>query len=146
MSERSRRRSPPRQKGQGRQRKVRVAAQARSSGFPVQWHRKALAERDAIDDLGERMAIRNVIDKLKVDGPALRAPHQSGVMGDAGEGLRELRPRRGRSRWRPIYRRIGEAFVILTVAPEAEIDQAGYDRLVGEAQERRRAVERVLAK
>ena len=36
------------------------------------------------------------------------------------------------------------AFVILAVAPEAEIDAAGYDRQVGEAQKRRRSVERSL--
>lgn len=60
----------------------------------------------AIDDVKERIAIAHVIEKLQVDGPALRSPHQSAVMGDHGLGLRELCPRRGRSRWRPIYRRL----------------------------------------
>lgn len=127
-------------------REVRVAARTRTSGYHVKWHTKADAERKAITGASERVAIQNAIAKLEVDGPALRAPHQSGVKGAAGEGLRELRPRQGRSRWRPIYRRFGESFVILAVAPEVEIDSAGYGRQVGEAQKRRRSLEESLAK
>lgn len=57
--------------------------------------------------------------------------------GEEGSGLRELRPRRGRSRWRPIYRRMDERlFAILAVGPEAEIDKAGYDRAVRIAKQR----------
>lgn len=56
-------------------------------------------------------------------------PHQSAVMGEEGSGLRELRPRRGRSRSRPIYSRLeGKVFAILAVGPEAEIDKAGFER------------------
>lgn len=143
MSKGSRR--PTGRKGKAKKpREVRVAARKRTSGHQVSWHRKARDEYSAIADVRERVAIQNVIEKLRVDGPGLRAPHQSAVMGDAGEGLRELRPRQGRSRWRPIYRRIGDTFAILAVAPEAEIDSAGYDRQVGEAQKRRRSVERPL--
>lgn len=77
------------------------------------------------------MAIAHAIEKLQVDGPALRSPHQSAVMGDGGAGLRELRPRRGSSRRRPLYRRIEQhLFAILAVGPEAEIDKAGYERAV----------------
>lgn len=144
MSRRPGRRSTGRKARKGR--KVQVAARKRTSGYEVKWHRKAHDEHAAITDAPERVAVQNVIEKLKVDGPGLRAPHQSAVMGDAGEGLRELRPRQGRSRWRPIYRRIGDTFVILAVAPEAEIDQAGYDRLVGGAQKRRRSLEHSLEK
>lgn len=143
MSKGSRRRSTGRRGKAKKPREVQVAARKRTTGHGVSWHRKARDEYTAID-ARERVAIQNVIEKLRVDGPSLRAPHQSAVMGDAGEGLRELRPRQGRSRWRPIYRRIGELFVILAVAPEAEIDAAGYDRQVGEAQKRRRSVERSL--
>jgi hypothetical protein len=83
------------------------------------------------------VAIAHVIEKLQVDGPTLRSPHQSGVMGEEGAGLRELRPRRGRSRWRPIYRRLDEGlFVILAVGPEAEINKAGYRRVVRAAKSR----------
>lgn len=129
-----------------RKRAVQVPARKRTSGFEVKWHKDADAERAAIADTSERVAIQNVIAKLQVDGSALRAPHQSGVKGAAGEGLRELRPRQGRSRWRPIYRRFGEFFVILAVAPEAEIDSAGYERQVGEAQKRRSSLETTLEK
>jgi hypothetical protein len=61
----------------------------------------------------------NAVDKLKVAGPRLGHPHSSAVQGDAGKGLRELRPRSGRSRWRPLYRQVAAGtFVILAVAPE----------------------------
>lgn len=81
--------------------------------------------------------VNHVVDKLRVDGPGLRHPHQSAVMGKEGKGLRELRPRRGRSRWRPIYRRVGQkAFLILALAPEAETDPRGYRRQVRTAQAR----------
>jgi hypothetical protein len=87
----------------------------RSSREELRWAgrsrgiRGALDEKNAIEDVAERVAIAHVIEKLEVDGPALRSPHQSGVMGEEGSGLRELRPRRGRSRWRPIYRRMEKA-------------------------------------
>jgi hypothetical protein len=101
------------------------------AGWEVRWHPKALAEREAVGDSGERTAINRVINKLQVDGPALAYPHQSAVMGEKGSGLRELRPRRGHSRWRPIYRRVeGRMFAILAVGPEAGIDKAGYGRAV----------------
>lgn len=146
MSRQSRKRSATGRAKSKKQEEVRVAARKRSSGSEVKWHKKAREEYSAIEDAPERVAIQHAIEKLKVDGAALRAPHQSGVKGAAGQGLRELRPRQGRSRWRPIFRRFGDFFVILAVAPEAEIDQGGYDRRVGEAQERRRSLEQSLAK
>jgi hypothetical protein len=64
-------------------------------------------------------------------------------MGEKGSGLRELRPRRGRSRWRPIYRRMDERlFAILSVGPEAEIDKDGYDRAVRIAKQRLERLEK----
>ncbi len=62
---------------------------------------------------------------------------QEDCEGYRGQGLRELRPRAGRSRWRPIYRRISpSSFVILAVAPEAQINSRGYDAAVVRAAER----------
>jgi hypothetical protein len=111
--------------------------------WEVKWHPKARDEKQAIDDTTERVAIAHVIEKLQVVGPALRSPHQSAVMGEEGSGLRELRPRQGRSRWRPIYRRIEKGlFVILSVGPEAEIDEAGYDRAVRIAKARLKQLEK----
>ncbi len=68
-------------------------------------------------------------------------------MGEQGSGLRELRPRRGRSRWRPIYRRAGEGlFAILAIGPEAEIDKAGYARAVRLAKQRLKRLEKAKEK
>ena len=75
-------------------------------------------------------------------GRRLGHPHSSAVHGEVGHGLRELRPRAGRSRWRPIYRRVNPStFVIFAVAPEAEIDSRGYDAAVARAVERFKALE-----
>jgi len=61
----------------------------------------------------------------------------SAIKGEDGSGLRELRPRAGRSRWRGIYRRVEPGtFVILAVAPEAEIDRRGFDEKVRDARRR----------
>jgi len=75
--------------------------------------------------------------KLEAAGPRLGHPHSSAVRGAVGQGFRELRPRAGRSRWRPIYRRANPStFVIFAVAPEAGIDSRGYDAAVARAVER----------
>ncbi len=59
------------------------------------------------------------------------------VRGRRRGGLCELRPRAGRSRWRPIYRRVKPStFVILAVAPEAQIDSRGFAAAVTRAAER----------
>lgn len=93
------------------------------------------------------MAIAHAIEKLEVDGPALRSPHQSGVKGEEGSGLRELRPRRGRSRWRPLYRRTDETlFAILAIGSEAEIDKAGYAKAVRLAKQRLGQLEKAAQK
>jgi hypothetical protein len=113
----------------------------------VAWHPKALDEKNAIEDAAERVAIAHVIEKLEVVGPVLQSPHQSGVMGEEGSGLRELRPRRGRSRWRPLYRRADETlFAILAVGPEAEIDKAGYAKAVRLAKQRLKRLEKAEKK
>jgi hypothetical protein len=102
--------------------------------FVVLWHPAAQAERDAIDDPGEWQAISHVNEKLEQIG-RLPYPHSSAVQGKEGKGLRELRPRGGHSRWRPIYRQVNTStFVILAVGPEAEIDQSGFDQAVRNAQ------------
>lgn len=120
-----------------------IVARGTPARWGVAWHPKALDEKNAIEDATERAAIAHVIEKLEVDGPALRSPHQSGVMGEAGSGLRELRPRRGRSRWRPLYRRADEtSFAILAIGPEAQIDNAGYARAVRLAKQRLKRLEK----
>jgi hypothetical protein len=120
-----------------------MIATATAPAWEVRWHPKALEEKRAIDDVNEKVAIDHVIEKLQIDGVALKSPHQSAVMGEEGSGLRELRPRRGRSRWRPLYRQFGERlFAILAVAPESEIDKRGYDGGVRAAKRRLSALEK----
>ncbi len=124
-----------------------ILARGTPARWGVAWLPKALAEKNAIEDAAERVAIAHAIEKLEVDGPALRSPHQSGVKGEEGSGLRELRPRRGRSRWRPLYRRADETlFAILAIGLEAEIDKAGYAKAVRLAKQRLKRLEKAEEK
>ena len=135
-----RKKSPPK-------RARKIVARGTPARWDVAWHLKALDEKNAIEDVAERVAVAHVIEKLEVDGPALRSPHQSAVMGEDGSVLRELRPRRGRSRWRPIYRRMEERlFAVLAVGPEAEIDKAGYAKAVRLARQRLKRLEKGKAR
>jgi hypothetical protein len=105
--------------------------------YEVLWHPAADTERAAISDVAERNAIQHAREKLEALGPRLGAPHTSAIRGEDGSGLRELRPRAGRSRWRAIYRRISPGtFVILAIAPEALIDNRAFDQKVRNAQRR----------
>ncbi|MDQ2745563.1 MAG: type II toxin-antitoxin system RelE/ParE family toxin [Chloroflexota bacterium] len=87
----------------------------------------------------ERVAILNDVEKRRMLGPALPFPHQSNVRGS--EDLRELHPRAGRSAWRGLYRRIGNAFVIAAVGPEAETSPRAFARAVQEAVTRLKEIE-----
>ena len=86
-------------------------------------------------DPREARSIRLAVEKLEATGPGLRFPHQSAVRG-TGAGLRELRPRAGRSRWRVVYIQLGGWFVLLALAPEAMLDPRGF----------RGAIDRALAR
>ena len=80
------------------------------------------------------------VAKLEAFGDQLGAPHSSQVKGSRA-GIRELRPRSGRSPWRALYRRVGVAMVILAVCPEAMRDRRGFDRAVRRAGERLKEIE-----
>ena len=98
--------------------------------YVAMWHPAADAERDASWPVGEKVAMLHAVQKLVAAGPRLGHPHSSAVRGEIGQSFRG-------SRWRPIYRRVSPStFVILAVAPEAQIDSRGFDAAV------RRAVER----
>lgn len=97
---------------------------------------KELAALSAAD----RAAVLHATEKLAALGPTLPHPHQSDLRG--GGGLRELRPRAGRSRVRPLYGRVGDAFVILMIGPEALVDRRGFDRAVQAARRRIAEIER----
>jgi len=127
-------RNPPRT---GRTRSRAKPAADPGAPYEVLWHPAADAERAAISDASERNAIQHAREKLEALGPRLGAPHTSAIRGEDGSGMRELRPRAGRSRWRPIYRRAQpRTFVILAVAPEAQIDKRGFDQKVAKARQR----------
>jgi hypothetical protein len=101
--------------------------------FRVLYHPEAEAELDRLP-APERVAVLHAVDKLAALGLGLRYPRQSEVRGSGG--LRELRPRAGRSPWRAFYRQFGRAFVIGAVGPEAQVDNRGFRRAVGVANER----------
>lgn len=87
----------------------------------------------------ERAALINADAKLGAFGPLLGYPHTSAVRG--AEGLRELRPRAGRSAWRALYRQVGRIFVVAAIGPEAQSDSHGFARAVRRALERLSEVE-----
>lgn len=86
---------------------------------------EAERERSALPP-AEIAAMINVDAKLETLGPALGYPHTSAVR-DA-LGLRELRPRGGRSPWRALYRQVGDTFVVAAVGPEAQVSPRGFRR------------------
>lgn len=91
----------------------------------VVFHSDALTEWRSVP-AKERAALQAALEKLRAYGVHLSFPHASSVRG--GRGLWELRPRAGRSPWRAIYRRVGDALVIAAVCPEATVDPRGFDR------------------
>lgn len=102
--------------------------------YIVRWHPDADAERDASWPAQEKVAMLNAAQKLEAAGPRLGHPHSSAIQVGAAKGFRELRPRAGRSRWRPIYRRVtARVFVVFAVGPEAEVDRRGFDAAVARA-------------
>lgn len=90
-------------------------------------------------DARESVAVDNAIAKLKALGPKLPFPHSSAVKGY--DKLRELRPRGGRSVTRPLYRRIGDVFVVGGYGPEAESDPKGFARACRAAEQRLNQIE-----
>lgn len=82
----------------------------------------------------------HAVEKLQALGPDLPFPHQSAVRGE--RGLRELRPRSGRSPWRATFARVGDILVILAVGPEAQVNRRGFDRAVGNATRRLGEIDR----
>lgn len=103
------------------------------------WDQGALAELRGLP-AAERGAVMNAIAKLEAFGDQLGWPHASQVKGSR-PGIRELRPRAGRSAWRVLYRRVAGAMVVLAVGPEAEHDQRGFGRAVRRAEDRLKETE-----
>ncbi len=76
---------------------------------------------------------------LEALGPNLPFPHSSAVKGH--DDLRELRPQAGKSPWRPLHRKVGDAFVVAAIGPEAKKDKRGYERACEAAVDRLSLVE-----
>jgi hypothetical protein len=105
----------------------------------VDWDEDAREEFSRLPT-AERRAVMTAVAKLEAFGDRLGAPHSSQVKGSR-VGIRELRPRSGRSPWRVLYRRLGDAMVILAVGPEAEHDRRRFGRAVRMAEERLKEIE-----
>ena len=106
--------------------------------FRVDWDQDAREEVMRLP-IAERRAVMSAVAKLEAFGDQLGAPHTSQVKGSRA-GIRELRPRAGRSAWRALYRRVAGRLVVLAVGPEAEHDKRGFDRAVRLAEERLREI------
>lgn len=84
----------------------------------------AARDFEAVKSKGDRIAVYQAIEKPRFLGPALSSPNMKSLKGEAD--LFELRPKRGAVAVRPIYARIGDAFVILAVAS----DKKHFDRAI----------------
>lgn len=82
----------------------------------------------------ERNALLQAVEKWEAFGPQLGFPHSSAVQGFPG--LRELRPRAGRSPWRAMCQRVGKVFVIAAIGPEAQVDHRRFAKAARLAQAR----------
>ena len=78
----------------------------------------------------EEVAIRHSFEILAIEFDQLGHPWSSAVRTKAVIGLRELRPRRGRSRYRVLYRRDSQGLYLLALAPEAQSNPRGFRRAV----------------
>lgn len=76
-------------------------------------------------------SLMNAVLKLRELGEWLEPPHMKPLQGPAASGLRELRPKQGRSDWRAIYRRASSIYVILAVDRHSN-----YEALIARAQAR----------
>ena len=95
--------------------------------WSVVYHPDAETEYRSLSS-ADRNAVDNAVKKLEIYGPVLPYPHQSAVRGS--KSLRELRPRSGRSRLRPLFQRFADTFVIGAIGPEAQVDSRRFDRAV----------------
>lgn len=107
-----------------------MPAPRRPHPFTVVYDADAAIElATAVKSMEERKAIFNAVDKLRQLGERLAPPHMKPLRDAAG--LCELRPRQGRSDWRPVYVRRGDAFVVLAIDRHDN-----FEALVARAQQR----------
>jgi hypothetical protein len=65
--------------------------------------------------------------RQRADRPG-QAQGQAEQRGAGGGRAARAAPARGNSPWRPLYRRVGEVFVIAAIEPEAQHDKRGFDQ------------------
>ncbi|HWE12938.1 MAG TPA: type II toxin-antitoxin system RelE/ParE family toxin [Solirubrobacteraceae bacterium] len=107
-----------------------MPAPRRPHPFTVVYDPGAVIElATAVKSKEERKAIFNAVDKLRELGERLAPPHMKSLQGAAG--LCELRPRQGRSDWRPVYVRRGDVFVVVAIDRHAN-----FEALLARAQQR----------
>ena len=105
--------------------------------FTVLFDAEAVRDLESLKGKQERNAVYAVVDKLRMLGPDLKPPHVKSLKGEAG--LLELRPRQGGSSVRPIYRRIGNIYVILAFSVKP--DKVDFNAAVAAARKRSRRIE-----
>jgi phage-related protein len=98
----------------------------------VMWDADAAVELASLTSKEEKKALFNVIDKLRQLGERLVPPHMKPLKG--GSGLRELRPRQGRTHVRAIYVRAGDQYVILSLCLKP--DKADWEVALAAARDR----------
>lgn len=81
----------------------------------------------------KRKALATAFEKLEIFGDQLATPHSSQVQGTR---LPELRPRQGRSPWRALYQRVGDAMVVAVICSEAQTGRRGFARGITTANDR----------
>jgi hypothetical protein len=105
---------------------------SRSPLYTVIYDPEAVVELvSAVKSKEELRAIFNAVQKLRELGERLCPPHMKPLQGEPAGGLRELRPRQGRSDWRALYCRQRSAYVILAIDRHKNLSA-----LVARAQER----------
>lgn len=105
------------------------------SSWLVEYHQKAVEEFAGLRDAKQKQGVLKLADFLRQLGPKIKEPHMKPVQGT--KKLAELRPSGGKALVRPLYFRHSEStFKIVAIAPEAQVDRAGFDAGVRRAQKR----------
>jgi hypothetical protein len=105
------------------------------SGWSVAYHDGAVQEYASFKDAKDRKKVLTVVALLRELGPKLIKPHSDQVHGT--NKLRELRPGGGKALIRPLYAQVDQThFVIFAVAPEAQVNESGFDAAVKRAVKR----------
>ena len=104
----------------------------------IVWHPEFQREWEELfrTEPREGNAVLHAIAILTVHEGRIGFPHSSAVRSPNASSLRELRPRRGRSRFRVLYTHLGSRCTLLALAPEATVDQRRFSAAVARAQRR----------